>query len=130
MLSRSCLALNCSIAKDHPLSSPVTSAVRKEPNVEFLILVGFGPGIVAGVGIDGQFGVSPAGIDRLDHSFGFPHRRVRALVQESRDGSEVLIAPLARRDWAGQRDFVTTLTSLEPAWGPGEPYGRMVNEQR
>ena len=38
-------------------------------------------------------------------TFYFPHRRVRAIVTPVSAGSEALLAPLAKRDWSGQRDF-------------------------
>lgn len=57
-------------------------------------------------------------------TFAFPHRRVRALVVGTDDGTEVLLAPLARRDWAGQRAFIQTLATIERRFGAALPYGR------
>lgn len=57
-------------------------------------------------------------------TFAFPHRRVRALISETSAGTEVLIAPLARRDWGAQRDFMQTLAMIEGRFGAAAPYGR------
>ena len=86
--------------------------------------------VASNPGIPILFAASLMGVLGLVMTFGFPHRRIRAMLRETGSGCEVLLAPLARRDWAGQRDFVATIATLEAAWGPGEPYGRMVHEQR
>lgn len=57
-------------------------------------------------------------------TFAFPHRRIRALVSETDGGTEVLLAPLARRDWGGQRDFMRVLGSLEQRLGAATAHGR------
>jgi cytochrome c biogenesis protein len=46
-------------------------------------------------------------------TFYFPHRRVRGIVSATPTGSAVHLAPLARRDWSGQRDFHRLLGDLE-----------------
>ena len=47
-------------------------------------------------------------------TFYFPHRRVRGIVSPTRlgAGSQTTLAPLARRDWSGQRDFERLLAHL------------------
>ena len=60
-------------------------------------------------------------------TFGWPHRRVRAIVTPAAAGAEVLLAPMAKRDWSGKRDFVTTLAAIEGRFGAAAPHGRMVH---
>jgi cytochrome c biogenesis protein len=60
-------------------------------------------------------------------TFYFPHRRVRALVSETENGSEVLLAPFSRRDWGAKRDFARTLTAIEARFGPATLLGRAAN---
>lgn len=86
--------------------------------------------VASNPGIPLLFAAALIGVLGLLLTFCFPHRRLRILVQETSGGTEVLMAPLARRDWAGQRDFVATIVALEPSWGVAEPYGRMLREQR
>ena len=38
-------------------------------------------------------------------TFYFPHRRVRGIVSPAPSGAVTALAPLAKRDWSGQRDF-------------------------
>ncbi len=47
-------------------------------------------------------------------TFYFPHRRIRAIFdQNSSDGAtQLAMAPLAKRDWSGQRDFRNAVTEL------------------
>lgn len=47
-------------------------------------------------------------------TFYFPHRRVRAIIGRGADGtgSRAGIAPLAKRDWSGQRDFDRLLADI------------------
>jgi cytochrome c biogenesis protein len=45
-------------------------------------------------------------------TFYFPHRRVRGIAAATPAGSAVHLAPLARRDWSGQRDFHRLLEDL------------------
>ncbi len=47
-------------------------------------------------------------------TFYFPHRRIRAIFdQNGPDGAtQLAMAPLAKRDWSGQRDFRNAVTSL------------------
>ena len=86
--------------------------------------------VASNPGIPILFAASLLGVLGLVVTFGLPHRRIRALLHEQDAGSEVLIAPMARRDWAGQRDFVTMVAALEPRLGAAEPYGRMLHERR
>ena len=60
-------------------------------------------------------------------TFYFPHRRLRALVSAADDGTEVLLAPLARRDWGGKRDFVRTVELIEQRFGPAQPHGSLAH---
>lgn len=60
-------------------------------------------------------------------TFYFPHRRVRALVGAAGAGTEVLLAPLARRDWGGKRDFARTLAAIEERFGAAQPHGRLAH---
>ena len=75
------------------------------------------------------FAAAFMGVLGLVVTFGWPHRRVRAIVSDTTSGTEILIAPMARRDWAGKRDFVTTVVALEAQLGAAEPYGRMLDER-
>ena len=52
-------------------------------------------------------------------TFYFPHRRVRAIIAGAQDdgGSRAELAPLARRDWSGQRDFHRLLDDLRDRIG-------------
>ncbi len=45
-------------------------------------------------------------------TFYFPHRRVRAIVSSQGTRSVTTLAPLARRDWSGKRDFDRLLDDL------------------
>lgn len=69
---------------------------------------------------------SVIGIAGLVVTFGLPHRRIRAIVTSSGDGSQVFVAPMARRDWSGKRDFVRVLAVIDREVGQVEPYGRSV----
>jgi cytochrome c biogenesis protein len=54
-------------------------------------------------------------------TFYFPHRRIRAIVaggHDGTDGATVKLAPLAKRDWSGQRDFFRVVEALEHRLGP------------
>jgi cytochrome c biogenesis protein len=49
-------------------------------------------------------------------TFYFPHRRVRAIVSNAlaaKAGSTIKAAPLAKRDWSGQRDFFHFVDGLQ-----------------
>ena len=47
-------------------------------------------------------------------TFYFPHRRVRGIVAAGSDGgSHAALAPLARRDWSGQRAFERLVDDIE-----------------
>jgi cytochrome c biogenesis protein len=49
-------------------------------------------------------------------TFYFPHRRIRAIVASNAGaagGSLAKLAPLAKRDWSGQRDFFRCVDALE-----------------
>ncbi|MCC6792379.1 MAG: cytochrome c biogenesis protein ResB [Thermomicrobiales bacterium] len=57
-------------------------------------------------------------------TFGLPHRRIRGLIRPTENGSHVLLAPMARRDWSGKRHFLQTLASVERHLGVLTPYQR------
>lgn len=57
-------------------------------------------------------------------TFYFPHRRIRALVSAGGGETEVMLAPLAKRDWGAKRDFVRTLSAIEARFGPATLLGR------
>lgn len=74
-------------------------------------------------------------------TFYLPHRRIRGIVDTASTGtgSVVRLAPLARRDWSGQRDFHRILDSLQDrlrnatvtvkeAPSPAEPGGATTTE--
>ena len=50
-------------------------------------------------------------------TFYFPHRRVRGIVGPGAAGAEAHLAPLAKRDWSGQRDFARLLDEVERRLG-------------
>lgn len=52
--------------------------------------------------------------------FYFPHRRIRGIISPAADGVTAMFAPLAKRDWSGQRDFHRICEELSQALGvPG-----------
>ncbi len=65
------------------------------------------------------FGIAAViGIAGLVAIFYFPLRRVRAIVSAESDGRSVAtLAPLARRDWSGKRDFVELVEDLRQRSG-------------
>ena len=85
--------------------------------------------VASNPGIPILFAAALMGVLGLAITFGLPHRRVRAIVTEMEAGAEILAAPLARRDWAGKRDFIATVAALEPRLGPAESCGRMLHER-
>lgn len=48
-------------------------------------------------------------------TFYFPHRRIRGIIKRSEDTTQLHMAPLAKRDYAGKRDFYTVLGKLNLA---------------
>jgi cytochrome c biogenesis protein len=52
-------------------------------------------------------------------TFYFPHRRVRGILAPSSDAKGVVLelAPLAKRDWSGRRDFYRLIEELEQKLG-------------
>lgn len=63
-------------------------------------------------------------------TFGLPHRRIRAIASPSADGTLLVIAPMARRDWSGKRHFLQTLRIAEPRLGPFHPMEKQTDVQR
>lgn len=58
-------------------------------------------------------------------TFYFPHRRVRGIVAPMSGGSVATLAPLARRDWSGQRAFERLTGEIEARVGvPVQRRGR------
>lgn len=50
--------------------------------------------------------------------FYFPHRRIRGIVEQRPDGQFIArFAPLAKRDWSGQREFFRSVEALEQTLG-------------
>lgn len=45
-------------------------------------------------------------------TFYFPHRRIRGRIETTESGSRLQIAPLAKRDWSGKREFFQILGRL------------------
>ena len=47
-------------------------------------------------------------------TFYFPHRRIRAILDQNgpNGATQIAMAPLAKRDWSGQRDFRNAVTGL------------------
>lgn len=71
-----------------------------------ILQIGYNPGIpifliAAGFMIGG-----------LIVTFYFPLRRVRGILKQTETGSELHLAPLAKRDYAGKRDFFNVLGKL------------------
>lgn len=84
--------------------------------------IGYNPGIPI------LFGAAVLLVVGLIVTFGLPHRRIRLLLRCSPEGSpQLLVAPMARRDWSGKRDFVRTLAAMEAAFGEASPYGRLTH---
>lgn len=50
-------------------------------------------------------------------TFYLPHRRVRALVSLAGETATVQMAPLAKRDWSGKRDFLRLIQDARPTLG-------------
>lgn len=50
-------------------------------------------------------------------TFYLPHRRVRALVSMTGETATVQMAPLAKRDWSGKRDFLRMIQDAQQALG-------------
>lgn len=65
------------------------------------------------------FGVAAVlGVLGLIAIFYFPLRRVRAIIgTDASGGATALIAPLARRDWSGKRDFVDLVEDIRQRHG-------------
>ena len=84
-----------------------------------LLPVAYNPGIPI------LFAASVLLVLGLAITFYVPHRRIRALVSATAEGSETWLAPSSRRDWGGQRDFVRTLTAIEARLGPATELERI-----
>lgn len=76
-----------------------------------LLQVGYNPGIPLFI-IGGLMMV--VGLAAV---FYFPFRRIRGIVTPAADGAVAHLAPLAKRDWSGQRDFETLMEQLRDERG-------------
>jgi cytochrome c biogenesis protein len=75
-----------------------------ERESRFTVLqVGYNPGIP--IFIVASFAL----LGGLLITFYFPHRRIRGIVSPGKDGATMTIAPLAKRDWSGKREFFNLL---------------------
>ncbi|MDQ3045194.1 MAG: cytochrome c biogenesis protein ResB, partial [Chloroflexota bacterium] len=78
-------------------------------------------------------------------TFYLPHRRIRGILTDNSAGGVVTLAPLAKRDWSGQRDFTRLMSeaaarvgaqlevrrpSLESTPAKGKHGGRTVSPGR
>lgn len=45
-------------------------------------------------------------------TFYFPHRRIRGIISNESEGTVASIAPLAKRDWSGKREFFSIVETL------------------
>lgn len=61
-------------------------------------------------------------------TFYFPHRRIRGLLRKTDSGSELVMAPLAKRDYAGKRDFYSILGRLNESMN-AQPHVRAPKNQ-
>jgi cytochrome c biogenesis protein ResB len=50
-------------------------------------------------------------------TFYFPHRRIRGIVSPGIDGATMTLAPLAKRDWSGKREFFSLLEKANTVIG-------------
>ncbi len=57
-------------------------------------------------------------IGGLVATFYFPQRRIRAIVSTTPQGSMIQMAPLAKRDWSGKRDFMHIVAKATEKLGP------------
>lgn len=101
-----------------------SAAPLAELNVEFvrerrfsLLQVAYNPGIPI------LFAAAVLLVVGLIITFAFPHRRIRALVSETDSTTQMLLAPLARRDWGGKRDFARTIVAVEKRFGMATAHG-------
>lgn len=75
-----------------------------------LLQVGYNPGIP--IFIIAAFFM----VGGLMVTFYMPHRRIRAILSPSETGSTLAMAPLAKRDYSGKREFFGILTRLNEMW--------------
>lgn len=50
-------------------------------------------------------------------TFYFPHRRIRGIIAPADAGATMTLAPLAKRDWSGKREFFSILEKADQAFG-------------
>lgn len=87
-------------------------SVTFDRETRFTVLqVGYNPGIpifiIASVAL----------LSGLAFTFYFPHRRVRGIISPGVDGAVLTMAPLAKRDWSGKRDFFKFLEKADDVIG-------------
>lgn len=76
-----------------------------------ILQVGYNPGIP--IFIIASFFL----VGGLMVTFYFPHRRIRGILRKTANGSELSMAPLAKRDYAGKRDFYSILAKMNDVLG-------------
>ena len=96
--------------------------VTFEREVRFTVLqVGYNPGIpifiIAAVLL----------VAGLAITFYFPHRRLRGIIAPTPDGAVLQVAPLAKRDWSGKRDFFAFVRAARDAFGVQPEVKRPAN---
>jgi cytochrome c biogenesis protein len=83
-----------------------------ERESRFTVLqVGYNPGIP--IFIVAAFAL----LSGLLVTFYFPHRRIRGIISPGSEGSTMTLAPLAKRDWSGKREFFNLLEKATTAIG-------------
>jgi cytochrome c biogenesis protein len=87
-------------------------SVTFDRETRFTVLqVGYNPGIpifiIASVAL----------LSGLALTFYFPHRRVRGIISPVAHGAVLTMAPLAKRDWSGKRDFFKFLEKADEVIG-------------
>lgn len=86
--------------------------VTFDRETRFTVLqVGYNPGIpifiIASVALLGGLAIT----------FYFPHRRIRGIISPVADGAVLTMAPLAKRDWSGKREFFRFLEKADEVLG-------------
>lgn len=86
--------------------------VTFEREIRFTVLqVGYNPGVP--IFIVAAFML----VGGLVVTFYFPHRRIRGIVSRGPDGAQLTLAPLAKRDWSGKRDFFNIIEKAGDEFG-------------
>ncbi|HWV23458.1 MAG TPA: cytochrome c biogenesis protein ResB [Thermomicrobiales bacterium] len=86
--------------------------VTFERESRFTVLqVGYNPGVP--IFIIAAFAV----LGGLVVTFYFPHRRIRGIIAPAEAGATMTLAPLAKRDWSGKREFFSFLEKANAVIG-------------